>query len=129
MTARRTPNNVHKLKGTYRPDRHAERVSGYQPPAVGYPHPPEYLAGLALTVWGEVERVMGDCNLYTQADAAKLARYCCIEAEFRTSPIEFPAAKLSQLRLMERDLYLDPEARAKIGVGSANKPSNPFDDL
>ena len=70
-----------------------------------------------------------DQQFQTITDAAKLARYCCLEAEFRTSPIEFPAAKLSQLRLMERDLYLDPEARAKIGVGSANKPSNPFDDL
>lgn len=129
MAARRTPNNVHKLKGTYRPDRHAERVSGYQPPAVGYPRPPEYLSGLALAVWGEVEQVMGDCNLYTQADAAKLARYCCIEAEFRTDPCQFPAAKLSQLRLMERDLYLDPEARAKVGGSAKARPQNPFDDL
>ncbi|MGY8830820.1 MAG: hypothetical protein ACKVIS_14985 [Pseudomonadales bacterium] len=129
MAARRTPNNVHKLKGTFRPDRHAERVSGYQPPADGYPRPPEYLAGAALVVWGEVEKVMGACNLYTQADAAKLARYCCIEAEFRAAPVEFPAAKLSQLRLIERDLYLDPEARAKVGGAGASKPANPFDDL
>jgi phage terminase small subunit len=129
MAARRTPNNVHKLKGTFRADRHSQGPADYQPPAEGYPRPPEYLIGLALAVWGEVEQVMGKCNLYTQADAAKLARYCCIEAEFRTAPVEFPAAKLSQLRLMERDLYLDPEARAKVGGASASKSANPFEGL
>lgn len=129
MAARRTPNNVHKLKGTFRPDRHGESQQDYQPPVEGYPRPPEYLAGPALAVWGEVERVMSKCNLYTQADAAKLARYCCIEAEFRSGPCEFPAAKLSQLRLMERDLYLDPEARAKVVGTSKAKPMNPFADL
>lgn len=129
MVARRTPNNVHKLKGTYRADRHGDVLSGYQPPTAGYPRPPEYLSDVALAVWREVERAMGKCNLYTQADAAKVARYCCIEAEFRADPGEFPAAKLSQLRLIERDLYLDPEARAKVGGGSQAKPSNPFADL
>jgi phage terminase small subunit len=130
MANRRTPDNVLKLKGTFRPDRHASKVSGYEPPAPGYPQPPEYLAGAQLAVWLEVESVMQGCNLYTQADAAKLARYCCIEAEFRADPALFPAAKLAQLRLMERDLYLDPEARAKIGIGTqAGKAANPFAEL
>ena len=129
MAARRTPNNVHKLKGTFRADRHAQGPAAYEPPAEGYPRPPEYLVGPALAVWGEVEQVMGKCNLYTQADAAKVARYCCIEAEFRADPCQFPAAKLSQLRLMERDLYLDPEARAKVGGSAKTGPKNPFADL
>jgi phage terminase small subunit len=129
MANRRTPDNVLKLKGTYRPDRHAKGPEGYQAPAEGYPQPLEYLSGPALAIWREVEAVMGGCNLYTQADAAKLARYCCIEAEFRADPAEFPAAKLTQLRLMERDLYLDPEARAKVGATAKPKTSNPFADL
>lgn len=129
MANRRTPDNVLKLKGTFRADRHASKVKGYEPPAAGYPQPPAYLVGEQLAVWNEVEAVMGQCNLYTQADAAKLARYCCIEAQFRSDPIEFPAAKLTQLRLMERDLYLDPEARAKIGTTHKEAKGNPFADL
>ncbi len=129
MANRRTPDNVHKLKGTFRADRHAQGPDGYQPPAEGYPQPLEYLGEPARAVWREVEAVMAGCNLYTQADAAKLARYCCIEAEFRASPEAFPAAKLTQLRLIERDLYLDPEARAKVGAASKPKTRNPFADL
>ena len=129
MAARRTPDNVHKLKGTFRPDRHAKNTAERELPAPGYPQPLAYLKSDALAVWREVEAVMSACNLYTQADAAKLARYCCIEAEFRAAPCEFPAAKLTQLRLMERDLYLDPEARAKIGAGGKPKSTNPFSEL
>jgi phage terminase small subunit len=129
MAARRTPDNVHKLKGTFRPDRHAKNTAERELPAQGYPQPLAYLKADALAVWREVEAVMSVCNLYTQADAAKLARYCCIEAEFRADPAAFPSAKLAQLRLMERDLYLDPEARAKVGGVSKARTGNPFEDL
>lgn len=129
MANRRTPASVHQIKGTFRPDRHATAPDGYQPPAEGYPLPPAYLDAAALEVWREVEAVMRPCCIYTQADAAKLARYCCIEAEFRSGPADFPAAKLSQLRLMERDLYLDPEARAKVGAISTAKTKNPFAEM
>lgn len=129
MANRRTPNNVHKLKGTYRADRHAKGPQDYEPPAEGYPEPPAYLSDTALEVWAEVEAVMNRCGLYTQADAAKLARYCSLEAGFRADPAEYPAARLTQLRLTERDLYLDPEARAKLGATKRPKSSNPFADL
>lgn len=129
MANRRTPDNVLKLKGTYRADRHGLKAEGYEPPAAGYPTAPDYLKGHQLAVWRDVEAVMARCNLYTQADAAKLARYCCIEAEFRADPAAFPASKLAQLRLTERDLYLDPESRARIGSGTRQKKTNPFADL
>lgn len=129
MAARRTPDNVHKLKGTFRPDRHAKNTTERELPAPGYPQPLAYLSADAMVVWREVEATMSTCNLYTQADAAKLARYCCIESEFRADPAAFPSAKLAQLRLMERDLYLDPEARAKVGSVSSAKPHNSFADL
>lgn len=129
MANRRTPDNVLKMRGTFRADRHGSKAEGYEPPAEGYPTPPDYLKGPQLAVWREVEATMGRCNLYTQADAAKLARYCCIEAQFRADPVEFPAARLAQLRLTERDLYLDPESRARIGSGTRAKKTNPFAEL
>lgn len=129
MANRRTPDNVLKIKGNFRPDRHSLKAPGYMPPTDGYPSPPTYLKGEQLAIWREVEATMGSCNLYTQADAAKLARYCCIEAQFRADPVEFPASKLAQLRLTERDLYLDPESRAKLGTGTREKKANPFAEL
>jgi len=129
MANRRTPDNVLKLRGTYRADRHQNGPADYQPPAAGYPVAPAYLSGAARAVWTELEAVMGNCGLYTQADAAKLGRYCCLEAQFRDDPAEFPAARLTQLRLMERDLYLDPEARAKVGAARQAPKANPFADL
>lgn len=129
MANRRTPDNVLKMRGTFRADRHSLKAEGYEPPAEGYPSPPDYLKGEQLAVWHEVEAVMGRCNLYTQADASKVARYCCLEAQFRADPVEFPAARLTQLRLIERDLYLDPESRARIGSGTKGKKTNPFAEL
>lgn len=128
MAARKTPDNVLSLRGTIAKNKASKRIEGYQPPAEGYPKPPAYLDDAALAVWAEVEAIMGGCNLYCQADAAKLARYCCLEAQFRADPAEYQAAKLTQLRLMERDLFLDAESRSKIS-GSDQVKRNPFADL
>ena len=125
---RRKPDNVHQLNGTYRNDRHASENGGVQIKE-GYPRPPKYLKDLpAFEIWKEIQKVMKPAGLYTQADASKIAKYCVLEQEFRDLLVDFPANKLSQLRLMERDLYLDPESRAKLGVKKA-KSGNPFDQF
>lgn len=125
MAARKTPDNVLALRGTIGRNKASKQLEGYQPPAEGYPVAPTYLDAAAMAVWAEVEAIMGGCNLYCQADAAKLARYCCLESQFRADPVEFQAAKLTQLRLMERDLYLDAESRSKI-AGTGQSKRNPF---
>ena len=95
-----------------------------------YPEPPEYLLSnqLAMEVWNQLREQMKDKGVYLQVDAAKIARYCCLEAEFRLGPEEYPSAKLAQLRLNERDLYLSPDARDSYGTGDA-PPENPFASL
>lgn len=126
---RRKPDNVHRLNGTYRPHRHGQKRGDGPDIKKGYPKPPAYLKETpAFDVWKEIQKVMKDADIYTQADAAKIARYCVLEAEFRLTLTEYPTPKLAQLRLMERDLYLDPESRAKLGV-SKTKSANPFDQF
>ena len=112
---------------------------------------PEFLTyyEYAVYVWERVKGVMENSRIYNEADAGKLARYCVLQAQFEESIIysncekeneeidtdedgdnkhHFGASKLAQLRLLERDLYLDPEMRAKIG-NKKKKASNPFAEL
>lgn len=95
-----------------------------------YPEPPEYLRSndLAMVVWNQLKYQMEDKGLYQEVDAAKIARYCCLEAEFRLGPNEYPSAKLAQLRLNERDLFLSPDTRVASGTGDT-PPENPFTSL
>lgn len=122
--ARRKPNQVLELQGTKRKDRHSAQTDGSFDPC--YPDPPDYLTDKQLEIWHFVKECMEPANLYTKSDASKLARYCVMEIEWRTMLTEFPATKLAQLRSLEKDLYLDPEMRQKLGLAKS-KPQNAFD--
>ena len=130
MANRKMPNNVHRMKGTLRKDRHGTTTDAIL--TASYPDMPEHVAGdaVAAKVWEEVKAAMSEANIYTSADSNKLARYCILEAGFRADPIGFSetAARLTQLRLLENDLYLSPESRAKVG-GKKDKKSNRFSDF
>ena len=78
-----------------------------------------------MEIWGKLKTLMVDMNIYQKPDAAKIARYCCLESEFRVNTEEFPSAKLAQLRLIERDLYLSPDTREAL-KNDAVEVENPF---
>lgn len=127
--SRKIPNNVHKLNGTYRRDRHGQATEPVLSP--DYPDTPDYVVKYpgALVVWNQIKSVMQGANIYTRAEGNKLARYCILEAEFRNNPLAFSemSTRLTQLRLLENDLYLSPESRARIG-GKKNEQVNRFSD-
>ncbi|WP_330926301.1 hypothetical protein [Candidatus Sororendozoicomonas aggregata] len=131
MANRKMPSNVHKMRGTHRKDRHGT-TSEKALLSASYPGMPEHVADDigAAKVWEEVRAAMSEANIYTSADSNKLARYCILEAGFRADPVGFSetAARLTQLRLLENDLYLSPESRAKVG-GKKDKKSNRFSDF
>ena len=130
MANRKLPTNVHKLRGTHRKHRHGDSSGAVL--SADYPAMPVHVQDYpgALDVWNEVEAAMASTAIYTSADANKLARYCILEAGFRADPVSFSdtAARLTQLRLLENDLYLSPESRAKLG-GRSEKKDNPFSKL
>ncbi len=130
MVNRTLPTNVHKLRGTYREHRHKNDGEALIPP--DYPKAPQYVIDFpgAIDVWNQLEVSMLEADIYTLADSNKMARYCILEAEFRSNPIAFSesAARLTQLRLLENDLYLSPESRAKI-CGKKNEQANRFSDF
>ncbi len=130
MANRKLPNNVHKLRGTHRKDRHGDSNDALV--SASYPEAPSHVVKYpgAIDVWNEVKAAMEEADIYTSADSNKLARYCILEAEFRIDPVGFSetAARLTQLRLLENDLYLSPESRAKIG-GKKKDNHNRFSDF
>lgn len=130
MANRKIPTNVHKLKGSYRKDRHGE--NGQPLILSDYPDAPEYVIEYpgAIKVWDEVRAVMEPAAIYTRADSNKLSRYCILEAVFRDDPLTFSemSTRLTQIRLLENDLYLSPESRAKI-TGKQKGTDNKFSDF
>jgi phage terminase small subunit len=128
MANRALPASVHKLNGTYQPCRHSEREEGRLELGDVYPECPDYIAQdhIAVQIWEDLRTIMEPSGLYTEADTSKIARYCMLEAEFRVKLDSFPTAKLQAIRLLERDLYLCPESRAKIGV-KQKQEDNPFE--
>lgn len=122
------PVSVHKMNGTYQKCRHEDAEKGQFVFDEGYPEPPRELNNdyAAMVVWEEIRTIMEASKIYTQADAEKLARYCVLIAEFRATLAGFPVSKLNPLRSLEKDLYLCPTARAKLGV-KQKEPENAFD--
>lgn len=131
MGNRRLPNNIHKMRGSFKKCRHGSNLAIDDSELVEpeYPNMPEHVETYpgASKVWEEVRYAMIGANVYSTADSNKLARYCILEACFRTDPIQFTetASRLTQLRLLENDLYLSPESRAKVG-GKKDKVDNSF---
>ena len=130
MANRKLPDNVHKLRGTHRKDRHGDSNDAFV--SAGYPEAPSHVVRYpgAIDVWNEIKAAMEEVDIYTSADSNKLARYCILEAAFRIDPAGFSktAARLTQLRLLENDLYLSPESRATIG-GKKKDNHNRFSDF
>ena len=131
MGNRRLPNNIHKIRGTLKKCRHGSNlvIDDSERVKPEYPNMPEHVETYpgASKIWNEVREAMIGANVYSTADANKLARYCILEACFRTDPVGFTEkpSRLTQLRLLENDLYLSPESRAKVG-GKKDKVANSF---
>lgn len=82
----------------------------------------------AVKHWNKIKKIMEPTGIYTEADADALSQYCILWVDFAFDPDAFPASKLAQMRLTRKDLYLDPESRAKLG-GKKSSTSNPFENL
>ena len=130
MTRRRLPDNVHHMQGSYRSDRHGQKGGSDIELPDSYPEMPQFLEDhpRAKTVWVEIQKIMEPTGLYTSADALIVARFCVMQAEYLACPAKFTAAEARELRALESQLYLNPEARQKLGVKPKRK-SNPFDKM
>lgn len=124
MANPRKPASAHKLNGTYRPDRHGDRISV---PESG-PEKPGWLSAPAEVEWDRVMEMMSDSGFLCRTDSSALATYCELLAEFAAGPADFPAGRLGQMRLLMSELGLTPNGRAKMPERNEDK-DNPFAGL
>lgn len=120
------PAHYHKLKGTYRSDRHGDYSE--DPCAVVFPNPPGWLSQSAAEQWLNIRAAMESTGVIRQADFSLMCMYCELFAEFQECPREFSAAKYAQLRGAGAELYLSSSSRSKLAVSFEAEPDkdNPF---
>jgi phage terminase small subunit len=86
MPAHRKPDNVHKLNGTYRKDRHGkpeEKVDFDEPD--GYPAP-DWLADNAKQEWFRITNLYKGTGVITEPDLMVLAGYCTLVGQMQDNP-------------------------------------------
>lgn len=120
------PAELHRKKGNYRPSRHAKREEGTIEIEDGYPSPTMQLTSGQLEIWNNIRRIMEPSNIYNDADAYKLTRYCVAQDRFHRELDDMPIYLWDTLRKLEKELYLCPQERIKIGVKKKSS-DNAFD--
>lgn len=103
------PDNVLKLHGTYRADRHAKRQPVRAPGEVG--EPPDHLDEAATAAWGELA---GAAPWLRAADRATLEVVAGLLAELRRDPGAMKTSRVATLGQMLARLGCDPAARSRI---------------
>lgn len=73
------PASIHKLKGTYRPDRH-----GGEPEVESVlPDPPDYLDDVAQAEWRRIAPELHKAGILSKLDIVVLEMYCSIYSRWR----------------------------------------------
>jgi len=125
--AKRVPDHIHLLRGTFKPSRHGNPEDKITPPQAIPDCPPE-LDNVARAEWKRVTELLSEHGVITLLDRAILAAYCALWSRFIRDPESFSAASHAQLRLVAGELCCSPSGRARISVPAKSK-ANRFADL
>lgn len=124
MAAHKKPISARKIEGTYRAEIHGLENSIES----GAPEKPLWLSGAAGEEWSRVSKMLENAGYLAKTDGMALSIYCELAAEFAGYPSDFPASKLSQLRMLMNDLGLTPVSRAKMPTAQ-KEDKNSFEGL
>jgi hypothetical protein len=101
---KRKPIALHLLRGTFRADRHGPRPPAGPPESGSALGPaPEYLRGRARALWGELARI---APWLEGPDRWKAGMWCALQAELEGSRGGMRTSRLTQLRLLAKDLNM-----------------------
>jgi hypothetical protein len=134
MPRPRKPTIVHRLEGTWRPDRHAGRQ---EPPAgmlLEPSKPPKWLSKEVRAVWREV-LASAPPGLYGSADAMLVGLYATAIARYRSLLVDpdIPARELriheSHIALLGAQLALSPLSRTRFDIPSGPAPPSEPDEF
>jgi phage terminase small subunit len=87
--------------------------------------PPEWLSVGAIEEWRAVVPKLLNARVIKATDEMALSVYCELASEFKENPVEFPAAKITQLRLLMADFGMTPHSRSAV-AGDSAPSGNPF---
>lgn len=87
--------------------------------------PPEWLSAGAVEEWLLVVPKLLKAKVLKATDQMALSVYCELASEFKENPAEFPAAKITQLRLLMADFGMTPHSRSSVG-GDTKESGNVF---
>lgn len=101
MARRRKSTDLHLVTGTYRRDRHGPGGPPRQPVQDNGILPPKRLKKRQQELWDKHIRILPGLHV---VDAAKCHLWVELQAEFERAPERMPATRLTQLRLLGKDL-------------------------
>lgn len=84
--------------------------------------PPRKLSQAQRRLW---DRFINTAWWLTEHDVPKAFAWVALQAEFEKSPAEMVASRIANLRALGSELCLDSSARARAGIGSGKKSTNP----
>ena len=126
MARPRTPTNVLDARGAFKKNPQRRRQDAEPSGQLGAA--PAHLECEALQAWEEIKR-SAPRDVLTESDRLALEVAAQLLAQFRTDPVEFPAAKLVRLEALLGKFGMTPADRAKVGGKKEAPKGNPFADL
>jgi phage terminase small subunit len=135
------PTELHKIEGTYRPDRHSTDIKA--PMMVRMPKPPEGMSEAAAVWWRKKVLDLKEMGLLVRSDLELLAVYCNLLADIDDARRNLNNSLTLEVRAKWTKLHNDalkyayqlntalgqnPLSRTKIRVEKQGDP-NPFDDI
>ncbi|HEN8733336.1 TPA: hypothetical protein U8207_001723 [Pseudomonas putida] len=127
MARPRKPTNVLELTGAFKKDPQRRREDAE--PVGELTAPPAHINGAVLHAWKEIAKY-APRDVLTNSDRLTLELAANLLAQFRTNPLDFPAAKLVRLEAMLGKFGMTPADRSKVGGGKKDAPKgNAFAEL
>ena len=126
----RKPNNLHKLSGTYRKDRHGEEgdsLDDFQFPEL--PPPPQNLSDIARDEWFRVVQLLESAGLLKATDYGIMISYCRLFELIVNGEADNKVTIHTQFRMVANELGLTPVSRSKINIGKPKDNGNPYGNI
>jgi len=131
MANSRKPNNLLKLEGTFRKDRHGDDGESLDDVDLGeLPPAPDFLGDIAREEWYRVTGLLEKANLLKGTDYGIMVSYCRLFELIASGEADNKVTIYSQFRVIANDIGLTPVARSKVIVGDKKpKSGNQYSDL
>jgi hypothetical protein len=126
MARPRTPTNILEMRGAFKKD--PQRARDDEPEAAGaVGDPPERFNDGQRAAWNDIVKTCHK-GVLCAADGLAVEIAAILLDQFRTNPIDIPAARIARLDSLLARFGMTPSDRSKVTVPK-DGPKNPFADV